>query len=506
MNRFERAIQAVSPAWAARRARSRGLVAYYEAAGHDRLRKGRQESGSGNTAVAKAGPVLRNQARHLDQNHDLARGVLDVLVRNTVGPTGIGIEPQVRTKAGDVHREVGWQIQKLLRAADRRPEVTWQHNRASMERLLARSWFRDGEVFGQRLLGAVSFLEHGSALPYSVEMLEADHVPLFYNQASGPSQATITMGVETNAWNRPVAYWVFKRHPSDMVQMVQASDVKRIPAEQMLHLKMVDRIGQLRGVSIFAAVLTRLDDLKDYEESERIAAKVAANMAAVIIKGEPSEYAAPPDGTAPRQIRFQAGMVFDDLRLGESVETIDSKRPNPNAITWRQGQLRAVASGTMVSYSSAAKDYNGTYSAQRQELVEQFGAYAILANEFISRISQPIYEDRIRAAVAARLLKLPADIDPDTLYDALYIPPQMPWIDPKKEVEAQALLEDRCYASGPEIVRLRGRDPYDVLDQQARWLKDKKDAGIEAAPPTTGAQPPADNEDSNGPKPEDAAA
>jgi lambda family phage portal protein len=498
MNRFERAIQAVSPTWAARRARSRSLVAYYESANTDRLRKGRQESGSGNTAVAKAGPVLRNQARHLDQNHDLARGVLDVLVRNTVGANGIGIEPQIRTKAGDVHLEASWQIQKLLRAADRRPEVTWQHNRASMERLLARSWFRDGEVFGQRLLGSVTFLEHGSALPYSVEMLEADHVPLFYNRAQAVDQSPITMGVETNAWNRPVAYWVFKKHPSDMVQMVQASDVKRIPAEQMLHLKLVDRIGQLRGVSVFAAVLTRLDDLKDYEESERIAAKVAAAMAAMIIKGEPADYAPPAEGATPRQMRFAPGMVFDDLRPGESVETIDSKRPNPNAVTWRQGQLRAVASGTMVSYSSMAKDYNGTYSAQRQELVEQYGAYGILASEFISRITQPIYEDRIRAALAARLLKLPAEIDLDTLYDAVYIPPQMPWIDPKKEAEAWALLEDRRYASGPEIIRMRGRDPYDVLDQQKRWQSDLKEAGLEAAPPppAPGEQQPPDDEDS----------
>ena len=497
MNPFDRAILAVAPGWARKRALDRAWVAYYEAATPGRTRAGRKESGSGNSAVMRAGKALRDQARHLEQNHDLARGVLDVLVRNTIG-TGIGVEPQPRMAGGrgEINDDLAWQLTKLWRDWCRRPEVSWQHSWGSAERLLARSWYRDGEVFGQRLLGTVALLDHGTKVPYSIEMLESDFVPLDYNRMAVPGANAVTMGIETNTWNRPVAIHVYKRHPADTSNIVTAADVKRLASDAVFHLKAIDRIGQLRGVSVFASVLGRLEDIKDFEESERVAAKVAASMAAVIIKGAPETYEppAPGDDEGARSMRFRAGMIFDDLRPGESVETIDTKRPNPNAVPWRQGQLRAVAAGVMASYSSISRDYGGTYSSQRQELVEQWGAYQILAAEFIDRVTRVAYEDMVRAALAAGLLKLPAGVDVESITDATYIAPQMPWIDPLKEVESWVAMEDHGYASGAEIVRLRGRSPHDVLDQQGRWLRQKREAGVTtpAAAPAASAPPPAD--------------
>jgi len=490
----ERAILAVSPAWARRRAWARAWVAHYEAATPSRARPGKREGASGNVAVARGGRALRELARSLEQNHDLARGVLDVLVRNTVG-TGIGVEPQPRMtgRRAPINDDLAWQLSQLWRDWCRRPEVTWQHDQGAAERLMARTWFRDGEVLAQRIKGAVPTLDHGTRVPYSVEMLEPDMLPMDLNRQAGPVTNAITMGVETNAWNRPVAFHVYKRHPGELMQIVTAADVKRMPAEAMVHLKSIDRIGQLRGVSIFASVLTRLEDIKDYEESERVAAKIAASMAAMIVKGAPELYEPPTtadgDSEPSRTMRFRPGMVFDDLRPGERVETIDTSRPNPNALLWRQGQLRAVASGTNVSYSSAAKDYNGSYSSQRQELVEQWGAYQILSHEFISRVTRVMYEDMVDMALAARLVTLPDGLDASTVKDAVFMAPQMPWIDPKKEVESWALLEDRAYASGPEIIRKRGANPMDVLDQQARWLREKSTAGVPAA--DAGATPAA---------------
>ena len=146
-----------------------------------------------------------------------------------------------------------------------------------------------------------------------------------------------------------------------------------MPWDRVLHLATLDHIGQVRGVSEFASVITRLEDIKDYEESERVAAKIAAMLTAYVKRGSPEVYdpeTAPSPGT--RQIAFKPGMVIDDLAIGEEIGLIDSKRPNPNLITFRQGQLRAIAAGVGASYSSLSRDYNGTYSAQRQELVEQF--------------------------------------------------------------------------------------------------------------------------------------
>ena len=100
----------------------------------------------------------------------------------------------------------------------------------------------------------------------------------------------------------------------------------------------------------------------------------------------------------------------------------------------------------------------------------------------------------IAAAVASGQLRVPAGTQPGTLASASYMPPAMPWIDPRKEAEAWGILEDRAYASGPEIIRKRGGNPLDVLEQQGRWLREKAAEGV-PPPPTSGqAAAPADAE------------
>lgn len=465
MNFLDRAIAFASPKAAVERARYRRVLSYYEAATGSRLRKGRTAPGAANVSVERGGRSLREQARYYEQNHDLARGVLDDLVLKTIGPTGISCEPQPRTKDGEIHDDLAAEIAELHKDWAKRPEVTWQHDWASSQRLLCRSWMRDGEAFVQELLGTVAFLDHGTTVPYSLEMIEADLCPLEHTAGE------VMQGVELNVWGRPRAYWFYLEPPSTSI----AARMKRVPADRVLHVKHVDRIRQIRGVSKFAAVLTRFDDLKDYEESERIAAKVAASMAAFIRKGAPEDYAAPEQGEE-RELKFAPGMIFDDLMPGEEIGTIDTKRPNPNLLTYRQGQMRAIASGAGTAFSSIAKDYNGTYSAQRQELVESWSAYATLAAEFTAAIVRPVYESFIVAAIASGKLKVPPEVIPESVDDAIYIAPQMPWIDPDSEADASIKLEGALFASGPEIIRRRGQSPRDVLAQAAAWQRAKEKA------------------------------
>lgn len=470
-NALDRLVAYINPRAGARRAQARQVLAYYEAAKADRLRKNRREAGSGNTAVMRAGSSLRQQARHFEQNYDLALGALNILVGNIVGPRGIGVEPQPRRADGTIHDEFAREILALYKDWCRRPEVTARHDWPSAQRLLCRSWVRDGEVFAQHLIGPVSGLDHGTRVPYSVEMLECDYVPM---ELYG-TQPMVVQGIQINAWGAPVAYRVYKADPTDIIGNVTAlGQTKTIPAASMMHLANVHRIRQLRGVSAFATVLNRFDDLKDYEESERIAAKIAASMAAFIKKGTPDQYDTEKDATGTetaRQIKFRPGMVFDDLRPGEDIGTIDTNRPNPNLETYRSAQLKAAAAGTGTTGSAISKTYDGTYSAQRQELVEGWIGYAVLASEFASRIVRPVYESFIAAAVASGQLRVPADVVRATLEDAEYIPPQMPWIDPVKEAMGWRMLVRAGFASEPEVIRRRGGNPADTLEQIASWRR-----------------------------------
>lgn len=483
---FDRAILAVSPGWAASRAQARYRVAAYgnayEAVNHSRLRKKHRDFGSGNTVAGLAHRQLRDIARNLDRNHDLARGVLNTLVRNVVGPTGIGVQPMPRDAGGAVIQSLADQLADLWQEWSRLPEVTGEFNRARYEQLVARSWFRDGECFWQYVEGGVPGLRHGTAVPYSLELLEADLVPVDYNDPI----KQIVQGIEIDAWGRPRGYWLYKQHPGD--PFVTLPELKRLPTDAIGHIKLVDRLNTRRGVSTFASVLSRLDDLKDYEESERIAARIAASMAAFIKKGDAQSYENPASPAAPRTMNFSPGMIFDDLQPGEEIGTIDSKRPNPNAVAWRDGQLRAVAAGADASYSTISKNYNGTYSAQRQELVEQWTAYALLSQSFIDMCTSEVYARFVAACLAGSVIKPVRGITFAQLSHAIYMPPTMPWIDPVKEVMGWQAQEDRCYISGAEVVQRQGRNPADVIRSQAKWQADLATAGVRTqAAPTNAA-------------------
>lgn len=467
-----------------KRAKPRAL---YEAADPRSPHKSWRDARDGDATVAMAGARLRNFARHLDQNHDLSRGAIDRLTQFVVGPNGIAVEPLPRRKDGTIHREFADQLLDLWADWKQWPEVTWEHDWVATQHLLSRSLFRDGEVLAQCLEGAVPTLDHGTEIPFSLELIEADHLPLDLND---PSRG-ITQGVERNAWGRPRAYHLYKEHPgalqaSAIGGLYLSGQLKRVSTDAILHLKLVDRIKQARGVTKLAAVIRRLSDIKEYEDSERIAARVAANLTAYIKRTlpdlMPDGYSYPVENSESpslgRAFPTQPGMVFDDLRPGEDVGVIDSKRPNPNVETFRGGQLRAAAAGIGVSYSSLARDYNGTYSAQRQELVEQQSYYEMLTALFIGQLSRPVWQRFVAAGLAARKIRMPSDLLASTVALAAYRGPAMLWIDPLKEISADIAALDHHLTSAQQVIRKRGDNPSEVITQVADWMRQIQDNRI----------------------------
>lgn len=451
----------------------------YDAAKNTSYRIRPTDARSGDSVMEQAKDSVRKWGRYLDENHDVSIGILDVLVNNVVG-TGITTEPMVMTRGGKPAERVNDQIRKLLRDWSRRPETTGELHYAEAQRQACRSWLRDGEVLTQHVRGPR--FRHFSEVPYSIELVEADLLP--FEAITG--RDNVVHGVEKDGWGRPLAYWLYRSHPGNYtipVPAVSSRDLVRVAAEDMTHLKFTRRIRQTRGVSIFHGVVRRLDDIKDYEESERIAARVAASLTAFIKKTEDfSGEAAAVAGD--RTFEMSAGMVFDNLAVGEDVGMVKSERPNQNLGDFVQSQLRAAAAGVGASYSSVAKDYSGTYSSQRQELVEQQPAYGRLQNHFIETWIRRNHVELVSAALAGGVLRPARNVDLKTIFDAEHHAPGMPWIDPKKEVEADALKVEQRFNSRSQIIRQRGGDP-DVVEKQIVQERERdRELGLEPVAPT----------------------
>ena len=159
--------------------------------------------------------------------------------------------------------------------------------------------------------------------------------------------------------------------------------------------------------------------------------------------------------------------ILDEKMPGEEIGTIDTSRPNNAIDTYIAIQERRIAAGTGSRYSSVARNYNGTYSAQRQELVEGAAHYRRLFAYLVAQFYLPVWRRFVDAARLSGRLQLQRATDLDSLYRPEIRAPALPWIDPKKEIEAHVLAVTAGFRSRQQVIRDLGGDPRTVDRQLA---------------------------------------
>ena len=448
------------------------LKRMYDAANNNQFHPVVNNTTSGDAAMNQAGTKLRQLARHLEENHDIVVSVFDDLLNNVVG-AGANIAPMVRNSAGKLADDINKQLFEWFQDWGDYPEVTGELGFEQLERQVARHLFRDGEIFIRPVTSKRFNYKTDTSL--ALELVEADYCPFDYSSDDG----RVVHGIERNQWGAPKNYYFYKEHPGEIYYTgnnVDTTDLRKVSANGVHHLKFTRRLKQARGVTLIHSVINRLRDLKDYEESERIAAKVAADFTFAITKS--SELGAGPttvNADNNRSFAMSAGMGFE-LLPGEKVETIASNRPNTGLADFRSSMVRAIAGGTGTRYSSVAKDYNGTYSAQRQELVEGAVSYRVHFAYLVRRLYKPVWKEFVRAQILAGRINL-NDVDPGSIFRCDFRAPALPWIDPQKEAKAWTELVNSKLESRSEIMRQRGRDPRKVLEE----LEQEQENGVFAS-------------------------
>lgn len=498
MTALDRGIAVFAPRYAARRMLARSVLALYEGGRSTKRRKKSRNNATGERLVARDAATVRATVRDLERNYDLVEGALTSLVRNIIGPNGISIEPTPRYGVpGDNFDDIDDDFARTLLNAWREwcklPEVTRTLNWVQTQELACRSWLRDGEMFSQLVEGPGAPIRHATAVPLSLELLEADVVPLDYDRDTPNIQA----GIERNDWGQPLAFWCYRKHPGNGLGFVEG-DLKRVPADRMLHVAVRRRLSGLRGISLFASAIDRLLDIKDYEESERIAARIAARMAWYIKRDKDlAENWTPPvdeEGKPiDRDFTLEAGAIFTDTAPGEEIAMINANRPNTALEQFRRAMLRAASRAIGLSYSTMAGDYDGTYSAQRQELVEAFDGYRMLTQTFVARFVQPVWERFVYLAIASGVVKVPPHINPATVAQAAFRGPKMPWIDPQKEAAGLEKLHAARVQSVTQSIAERGGRVQDTFEEIARERRLARDLGFLLDPKGDSAAP--DDED-----------
>ena len=452
--------------------RAKDAQRLYEAATQSQYKKGILGGGSSpDRIVAQAGSKLRDIARHLEENHDLTNAIFDDLLNNIVGD-GVRVTPMMRNRSGDLAVDANERLLDLWHTWTEYPETTGEYGFEQVERHALRHMLRDGEIFIQDVIS--NTFQYRTDTPYVMNLIDADYCPL--NLIASTNR--ILHGIAVDEWSAPTRYYFHKSHPGDIFQTTsQIGDMLEVPASQVTHLKYTKRLRQRRGVPLIHSVLNRLQDVKDYEDSERIAAKVSADITGFIKKSTEVYGSTDVNNDGNREMQMAAGAIFE-LAPGEDMGIIKSDRPNTGLVPFRKAMMQAVAGGTGTRASSITRDYDNTYSAQRQELVEATIGYRVHFAYLQRRFYQPVFNKFIEAArLSGQLSKVLRDVDPATLTRVEFRAPPLPWIDPLKEAKAWIELVNAKLESPQEVIRSRGRDPQKVFDE----IAEAQEAGVTAS-------------------------
>jgi lambda family phage portal protein len=416
--------------------------------------------------------ALRARSRDMAINNDYAKKFLRMVETNVVGKNGIMMQSQVKNERGEADEVARRRIEESWAEWIQRGncDVTGKYSFRDIQKLVISSVARDGEVLIRKVRG------YDNAWGFALQLIEADHLDENYNDVLRNGNR-VKMGVEFDQYNKPVAYWIFEHHPGDALFTAQYNDRIRIPADEILHIFLQERISQSRGVPWMHAALTRLQMLGAYEEAELVAARIGAAKMGFITSEKGDEYTGDDTEDGNTVMEVEPG-VFEYLPAGMRVDAFDPQHPTIAFDAFVKALLRGIASGLNVSYHYLANDLSeANYSSLRGGEIDVRDAWRDLQSFMIEHFLIDIFKDWLRMALLTNAINLP--LAKYKKFSAVKFQPRgWQWVDPEKDIRAREIAIALGLETRADIAAELGKDFDETLQQLAREKMQAEKLGI----------------------------
>lgn len=484
-------IAAFAPQLGVRRQRARQILRSYQGAEANRLTnhsKPKNQSADSELRGPFGADAMRAWARKLVRDNAYAWGVVDTIVSSVVG-TGINAQSVYEREDGTDEEDINWRRDDVWQRWCESCDVNGQYTFVEMQRMVQREIVEAGECL-IHVVRTRSNEYNGISrpVPLALELVEADRLATDQDMylARNSDGRRIVRGVELDELGKPIAYWIYKYHPTEPHSLKRTPE--RIPARDIIHLFRRDRIGQTRGVSWFAPVMSWLRDLGVYVDNE-IQASAVASCFGVAIKTETpiggllgGEDEDSVDSNGNTFDYLEPAMVVR-LNPGESVESINPGRPNSASEPWISLMLRGIAVGTGLSYEVVARDYSKTtYSSSRTSQLEDRRRFRAWQQYLVQHMCQPIWDQFCEAAALSGHEDFPsvAELldDMRTLVPVEWQTQEWEWVDPQNEQAASQSSIDALQSTYQVELGNRGRNWKQVFYQRAKEEELKRKLGL----------------------------
>lgn len=449
----------------------------YAAAGQGRRLRMWQQSTTGPNSVTKQGiGTIRARARGAARNDPWAGAALDKLTSNGIG-TGI------QAKALWGNPEFRAAVKKLWGRWTKVADADGVLDFYGMQALGWREWHEAGEVFVRVRNRRES---DGLPVPIQLQMIEAEQCPAeLYQVASNGNQ--VRAGVEFNGIGRRVAYWMYKSHPGDYDGSVDAGQLVRVPAEDVIHVFEPLRAGQIRGIPRATSVLVRMFNLDSLDDAVLERQKIANLFAgwytqdvgaADLVPGMAGEMAtATPEADGVPLAGLEPG-TMQELPAGMKVEFSKPPEPGSGYADFIRASLQAVAARHGVPYEVLTGDLRDVSDRALRLILNEFRRLIEQWqwNVMIQQLCQPVRERFFDAAVLSGALRVPRyAAQRDDVVETLWVPQGWPYSHPVQDVEADMKAIRSGLTSRSAAVLSTGEDP-EAVDAQIAEDNERADS------------------------------
>jgi lambda family phage portal protein len=506
---IDRCIEPFAPGAATRRLQERlrfRMLSVYEAADRGRHNDDwRARDVSADAAILSDVGVMLPRARALVRDSWMGKSGVKAFTRNVIGR---GITPHaVAKEPGGAERK---QFNETLEAAFLR----WASDKRHCDVEGKQTFWRKQAMCVSEVVGAGQHFVVWSYEPnpltvglrlQSFEPEQLDSVKV-RNADTGNE---IRRGIEVDDKGRAVAFWFYKRPLNDtgFTPNAQLYDSERIPAERVLHLFEQDRVRQSHGVTRFTPVMGKMRDAYTADDANLWAMKMEACIGGVIKSGDGavSFQTSLPDRDGDSvscdggpQFAFEPGMM-PVIGKDDEFNPFTPARPGGTYQPYMDAQCRAIAAGLGISAELLRRDFTqGTYSSQRQGMLEDRREFRQLQDLIVDDFCQPVWELFVYFAWLEGKLAAPGyELDPAPWHETEWVPDGFEWIDPAKEALANSVAIDKRLKTRKEIIGQAGGNWRRTFQQLAQEQAYADEVGItlpdvEPTPPANAGDAPPD--------------
>lgn len=406
--------------------------------------------------------TIRARSRELMRNDDYAKRFKRMVKSNTVGNNGIRLQNRAKDSNGSYDKTANDIIEDAFKRWSKKGvcDVTGRYSLKEIQKMIMGTLAEDGEVLVRKVKG------YRNEFKFAIQLLEADHLDENYNEPD----RNIHMGIEYDSWNRPVAYHLFKTHPGSLTNVDKTRE--RIPANEINHLFLSNRISATRGIPWMHTAMTRMKMVNGYEEAELTASRISAAKGGFYVsKDGAEEYEGDTiDDRGNLVNELEPGQI-ELLPKGIDFKNYDPQHPTTAFKDFMKVILRGISSGLDVSYNTLSNDLESVnYSSLRSGVLEEREVWKDLQVWLGENFLDDLFSDWLDMALLSKAVPLPyfkyeKFNQPSWLYRGFA------WVDPLKDMQANILACKEGLKTHSQIANEMGMD----LEELYAELQKEKD-------------------------------